>query len=205
LSTLSVGALGLGGAALGGAALWAFDSAPYPYAQRRLLDIPLPYLGQRRLEQVLQPRPGERLLELGPGTGLQSVPTAAALGESGRLDVVDIQQEMLDHVGRRAAGAGVTNVVATCASGQELPFPDGSFDAAYTVTALGEMPEPREAFAELARVVKPGGRVVVGEFFDRHQVPKNRLVEFADGAGLRLERMTGPWFAYYALLRKTAA
>ncbi|MGW0412340.1 hypothetical protein ACWDZX_13720 [Streptomyces collinus] len=54
------------GAALA-AAWWLGDTAPYPYAQRGLLDVPLPFLTAGRMDAVLRPRPGERMLEIGPG------------------------------------------------------------------------------------------------------------------------------------------
>ncbi|MGW1880544.1 hypothetical protein [Streptomyces sp. NPDC001975] len=59
------------GAALA-AVWWLGDTAPYPYAQRGLLDVLLPFLTADRMDAVLRPRPGERILEIGPGTGLQS-------------------------------------------------------------------------------------------------------------------------------------
>ena len=84
--------------ALAAGTWWFTDQAPYPYAQRRLLDLQLPFLAKADLDQILQPRTGERMLELGPGTGLQTLHIAPQLGPEGRLDIVDIQQEMLDHV-----------------------------------------------------------------------------------------------------------
>jgi hypothetical protein len=92
------------GAALA-AAWWLGDTAPYPYAQRGLLAVPLPFLTAGRMDAVLRPRPGERMLEIGPGTGLQSLHVAPQLGPEGRLDVLDIQQEMLGHVMCRAPSA----------------------------------------------------------------------------------------------------
>lgn len=155
-------------AAVGG--WWFGDRAPYPYAQRWILDLPLPGLGNDRLDQVLQPQPGERILEIGPGTGRQALHMAAQLEPGGRLDIVDVQQQMLDHVLRRAADRKLGNIVATCADAQQLPFPDHCFDAAYLITTLGEIPRPGRTLRELHRVLRTGGRLVVGEFFDRHQV-----------------------------------
>ncbi|HEY4004436.1 MAG TPA: methyltransferase domain-containing protein [Pseudonocardia sp.] len=179
---------------------WASDSAPYPYSQRWLLDLPLPLLSQRRLERLLEPAPGERVLEIGPGTGLQSLPVASRLGGSGRLDIVDVQQRMLDHVMSRAAHRSLANIVPTKADAQALPFPAGTFDAAYLVTALGEIPEPDRTLRELRRVLKVDGRLVVGEFFDRHQVRRRALARHAQTAGLRVTQSIGPPFAYYARL-----
>ncbi|HEX4787776.1 MAG TPA: hypothetical protein VH372_04895, partial [Actinospica sp.] len=73
---------GLAVAAAAGA-WWFTDQAPYPYAQRRLLDLQLPFLAKADLDQILQPRPGEQMLELGPGTGLQTLHIAPQLGPEG--------------------------------------------------------------------------------------------------------------------------
>jgi len=59
-------AAGIAGA---GVLAWFSDRAPYPYAQRRVLDVPLPLLSPARLATVLAPRTGQRVLEIGPGTG----------------------------------------------------------------------------------------------------------------------------------------
>ncbi|MDH6580237.1 methyltransferase domain-containing protein [Kitasatospora sp. MAP5-34] len=193
-----------GAAAAAVAAWWAFDSAPYPYAQHWLLDLPLPFLSLPRLDGMLQPRPGERILEIGPGTGLQSLHVAPQLGTDGRLDIVDIQQEMLDHVMRRAGENGIGTIVPTLADAHHLPFDDASFDAAYLVTALGEIPDPATTLSELRRVLKPTGRLVVGEFFDRHQIRPARLIGHAAEAGLHLEKLIGPPFSYYARLHPCA-
>ncbi|GAA4635018.1 methyltransferase domain-containing protein [Actinoallomurus vinaceus] len=188
-------------AAAGGAAAaawWFGDRAPYPYTQRGLLDIPLPYLTCAGLDEVLRPRPGERILEIGPGTGLQSLHVAPQLGPVGRLDVVDIQPEMLDHVTRRAEERGITTITATESDARTLPFAEETFDAVYLVTALGEIPEPERVLSEAARVLAPAGRLVVGEFFDRHWIPFGRLHRLADASGLHFEVRRGPTLAYLA-------
>jgi ubiquinone/menaquinone biosynthesis C-methylase UbiE len=186
------------------AAWWFGDRAPYPYSQRGLLDIQLPYLRCARLDEVLQPRPGERILEIGPGTGLQSMHVAPQLGPDGRLDVVDIQSEMLDHVARRAKERYITNIVTTESDARELPFGDCVFDAVYLVTALGEIPDPDQVLREAARVLTPGGRLVVGEFFDRHWIPFGRLHRLADRCGLHLHVRRGWTFAYLARFQPCA-
>jgi SAM-dependent methyltransferase len=196
---------GLAAAGGGAAAAWWFgDRAPYPYAQRALLDIPLPYLTCGRLDEVLRPRPGERILEIGPGTGLQSMHVAPQLGPAGRLDVVDIQAEMLDHVTRRAAERAITNLTATESDARELRFGDDVFDAVYLVTALGEIPDPDRVLSEVARVLTPHGRLVVGEFFDRHWIPFGRLHRLADTSGLHLEVRRGSTLAYLARFKPCA-
>jgi ubiquinone/menaquinone biosynthesis C-methylase UbiE len=188
-------------AATAAAAWWWTDSAPYPYAQHRLLDLPLPFLTNRRLDVLLGLRPGERVLEIGPGTGLQALHVAGRLGAAGRLDIVDIQQPMLDHVMRRAAARNIGPIVPARADARDLPFDDASFDAAYLVTVLGEIPDPAAALREIRRVLKPGGRLVIGEFADRHYVPLVTLLGYANDAGLRPSAWLGPPLAYLARLQ----
>jgi ubiquinone/menaquinone biosynthesis C-methylase UbiE len=190
--------------AVAAAAWWYTDSAPYPYAQRWLLDLPLPFLTNRRLDALLAVREGERILEIGPGTGLQALYVAKQLGEQGRLDIVDVQAPMLDHVMRRARAGGIGSIVPTRADARDLPFDAASFDAAYLVTALGEIPDPATALNELSRVLKPGGRLVVGEFFDRHFVPLITLLRYGNAAGLRQAGRLGPPLAYLARFEKRA-
>lgn len=187
-----------GAAAVAAAAWWFGDKAPYPYAQRRLLDIPLPALTNDRLDEMLRPKPGERILEIGPGTGLQSLYVAPQLGPQGRLDIVDIQPEMLNHVVLRAIERGITNITAAEADARRLPFDQHTFDAVYLVTALGEIPEPEEVLREAVRVLTPEGRLVVGEFFDRHWIPFGRLHCIADACGLHLGARQGSTLAYLA-------
>ncbi|MGW4808443.1 methyltransferase domain-containing protein [Kitasatospora sp. NPDC004272] len=188
---------GLTATAAGAAALsgWAFDSAPYPYAQHRILPLLLPLLGQERLDAMLELRQGERVLEVGPGTGLQALRTAPQLGPGGRLDIVDVQQEMLDHVMGRAALRSLTTIAPTLADARHLPFEDAVFDAAYLVPAPGEILRPEVTPAELGRVVKPDGRIVVGEFFDRHQVRRTAPARHANAVGLHVTRLIGPPFS----------
>jgi ubiquinone/menaquinone biosynthesis C-methylase UbiE len=192
-------------AAAAAAAWWWADSAPYPYAQHRLLDLPLPFLTNRRLDALLGAQPGERILEIGPGTGLQALYVAGRLGAGGRLDIVDIQQPMLDHVMRRAEDNNIGSIVPARADARELPYDDASFDAAYLVTVLGEIPDPGVVVREIGRVLKPGGRLVVGEFMDRHYVPLVTLLGYANAAGLRPSARLGPPLAYFAMFQSSSA
>jgi predicted O-methyltransferase YrrM len=83
----AIAAAAAAAAATGAALWWCSDRAPYPYEQHRLLDIQLPFLTRRRLDALLGVTPGLRILEVGPGTGLQALHVAAQLGPGGRLVV----------------------------------------------------------------------------------------------------------------------
>jgi SAM-dependent methyltransferase len=169
-----------------------------PYAHRWMAQLPKPGVSVGRMLDVLDPQPKERLLEIGPGTGYYSLPVAKRLGK-GRLEVFDIQQEFLDLVSERAAKKGVENVVCWQGDARDLLFEDNRFDGAFLVTVLGEIPDGDAALRELARVVKPGGRVVFGEVaFDPHIVSLGDLKQRCEAAGLRFERKAGTPLGYVA-------
>ncbi len=89
--------------AVGGVAVWwRRNPSACPYSQRFSLEWPHPFIPRPRLRESLAPEPGERVLEVGPGTGYYSLHTARWIGPDGTLDILDIQQEMLDHTTRRA-------------------------------------------------------------------------------------------------------
>ena len=91
-----------GAAVLGGALWWRKHPSACPYGQRFWVEPPHPLITRKRLREVLAPRSGERMLEAGPGTGYYTLDVAEWISPSGQLDIVDVQQEMLDHTMRRA-------------------------------------------------------------------------------------------------------
>jgi ubiquinone/menaquinone biosynthesis C-methylase UbiE len=192
----------LAGAAVAAGAYWARrNPSACPYAQRWMIEIPHPLITRSRLREALDPRPGERVLEIGPGTGYYSTEIAEWIGRDGSLEIFDIQQEMLDHTMRRMSELGIANVAATQGDARELPYEDASFDAAVLVTVLGEIPDQDAALREIARVLRPGGRLIVGEMFvDPHMVTLGALERRAEAAGLHLERHNGTRLAYFARL-----
>jgi ubiquinone/menaquinone biosynthesis C-methylase UbiE len=189
-----------GAGVLGAALWWRRNPSACPYNQRFWVEAPHPLITRPRLREALAPAPGQRLLEVGPGTGYYALEVAAWIEPGGRLDVFDLQQEMLDHTLRRAEERGIGgNIVAMQGDARSLPYEDATFDAAYLVTVLGEIPDQEAALRELARVVKPGGRVVVGELFgDPHWVSPAKLRARAERAGLRFEHRIGSPLGYFA-------
>jgi ubiquinone/menaquinone biosynthesis C-methylase UbiE len=194
--TLALGGVG----AVGAVALWwRKNPSACPYSQRFWVEAPHPFITRRRLREILEPAPGDRILEVGPGTGYYALEVAEWIGPAGSLSVFDLQPEMLDHTMRGAADRGLENVEPRQGDAQDLPYPDSSFDAAYLVTVLGEIPDQDAALRELRRVLKPDGRLVVGELMgDPHVVLFRRLREHAEAAGLRFERRLGGFLGYFA-------
>ena len=189
------------GAVVAVALWWRRNPSACPYSQRFWVQAPHPLITRERLRRVLDPRPGERVLEVGPGTGYYSLPLAEWVGPLGRLELLDVQQEMLDHTLRRA-GALAERMQGTQGDATQLPYPDGIFDAAVLVTVLGEVPDQEAALRELARVLKPDGRLVVGELAgDPHVVFPRALERRAGAAGLRVEHRDGTALGYFARLR----
>jgi SAM-dependent methyltransferase len=197
----------LGAAAVGGFLYARRNPSACPYSQRWMIEIPKPGVSRGRILELLDPQPKEKLLELGPGTGYYSLDVAGRLGDRGRLEIFDLQQEMLDHTMNRARSAGITNIRDWQGdASQPLIFEDNRFDGAFLVTVLGEIPDPDAALRELARVVKPGGRVVFGEVaFDPHVVTLDTLKQRAEAAGLRFERKAGSPLGYVARFAVPAA
>ncbi len=195
-------AIGLFGAAIVGAALWwRKNPSACPYGQRFWVEAPHPVISRDRLRSVLAPQPGERVLEIGPGTGYYTLDLAGWVGPEGRVEIFDLQQEFLDHVSGRAGERGLANIVPTQGDATALPYEDGSIDAVALTAVLGEIPDPVAALREIRRVLKPGGRLVVGELFgDPHFTTLSSLKRQAAEAGLSFETHSGNWFAYFARL-----
>ena len=176
--------------------------APMPHLLRWTLRVPRGNQSPEHLKRILEPRTGERVLEIGPGIGIHALPMARALAPDGTLDVLDVQQAMLDDLMRRARAAAITNIVARLGDARRLPYPQGTFDAAYLVGVLGEVPDEHAALRELRRVLKPTGRLVVGEVaFDPDFVTFGSLGQRAGRAGFVFERRLGGSLSYLARFR----
>jgi ubiquinone/menaquinone biosynthesis C-methylase UbiE len=194
--------LGVAGLATLGAALWwRKNPSACPYGQRFWVEAPHPVITRDRLREVLAPRPGERLLEIGPGTGYYTLDIAEWLGPDGRVEIFDLQQEFLDHVMGRVAERGFGNVVPTRGDATALPYEDDSIDAVVVTAVLGEILDSVAALREIRRVLKPDGRLVVGELFgDPHFTTQGSLKRQAAEAGLSYEAHSGNRLAYFARL-----
>jgi len=194
--------LGVAGLATLGAALWWRNNpSACPYGQRFWVEAPHPIVTRERLHYVMRPQPGERVLEIGPGTGYYTLDIAEWVGPGGKVEIFDLQQEFLDHTMRRAGERGLENVVPTQGDATALAYEDASMDAVVLNAVLGEIPDPTAALREIRRVLKPGGRLLVGELFgDPHFTTQAALRREGADAGLSYEEESGYWFGYVARL-----
>lgn len=169
-----------------------------PYEQRRWTEFPRPFVTRTRLRETLALAGDERVLEVGPGTGYYSIHVARWLSGGGTLEILDVQQRMLEHTMRRAHEIGAENIIPTQGDATRLPYPDDAFDAAYLVATLGEVPDQQCVLEELRRVLKSGGRLVVGESQpDPHMVGFRTLRELAEASGLAFEKRSGGPLGYF--------
>ena len=147
----------------------------------------------RRTAEVAELRPGLRVLDVSSGRGTQAVFYAVEYG----VDVtgVDISPEMVRKATERAAAAGVSGRVRfQLGDSQALGWPDATFDVAINECAVG-IPDDSEAVVrEMARVIKPGGRVVIHESTWRKPMSaaeKNDLAERYGTTPLERDEWTG--------------
>jgi demethylmenaquinone methyltransferase/2-methoxy-6-polyprenyl-1,4-benzoquinol methylase len=109
--------------------------------------------------KAVAPKRGERILDLAAGTGTSSASLAAS---GAKVVAADFSPGMIE-VGKKQQ-TGNPNIEFLVADGMDLPFADDEFDAVTISFGLRNIVEPRTALAELYRVTKPGGRIVICEF-----------------------------------------
>ena len=102
---------------------------------------------------------GETVLDIGCGAGTDLLLAARRVGPSGRAIGIDMTEAMRDRARASAAAAGLTNVEVHRADATVLPLPDSSVDVVISNGVLNLVPEKDKAFAEILRVLRPGGRL----------------------------------------------
>ncbi|HTU85818.1 MAG TPA: class I SAM-dependent methyltransferase [Solirubrobacteraceae bacterium] len=145
---------------------------------------------RRAMIDAVDPRPGQRILDVATGTGL----VASGLVRRGATVVaLDQSEHMLARARKRAGDAAMTFVQGEA---ERLPFPDRSFDALTFTYLLRYVDDPAATMRELARVVKPGGRIGMVEFGVPRSPPLRALWRVHTRAGLpALGRLVSPaWY-----------
>ena len=125
----------------------------------------------------------ECVVDVGCGAGIDSLIAAKMVGPTGRVIGVDMTPQMLDKAGRAAAVAGMTNVEFRRGFAESLPIPDRWADVVISNGVLNLMPDKLAALQEMARVLKPTGRLQIGDIVVQKPVP--------EGAKRKIDLWTG--------------
>jgi arsenite methyltransferase len=151
---------------------------------------------QRTLDRI-EPHPGNRVLEVGPGPGRLLVPAAARVLPGGEVVGLDVQQGMIDRLNKRAAT--IPNITTLLGNAEDMPLESNSFDVVYLAMVLGEIPKRSAALAECHRVLKPGGRLSITEMLaDPHFQSQTTVARLAGDAGFEPRLVVGRWYSFTA-------
>jgi len=117
--------------------------------------------------------PGEHVVDVGCGAGIDSLIAAKMVGAGGHVIGVDMTAAMLNKAQRAAAEAGFAHVEFRHGYAESLPVPDGWADVIISNGVLNLMPDKSAALREMARVLKPTGRLQVGDILVQKPVPQS--------------------------------
>jgi SAM-dependent methyltransferase len=158
------------------------------YSPEELAQVP-----QRALEGALgvanhlryaDIEPGETILDLGCGAGIDTILAANRTGPTGRVIALDFLPEMLERTAAAAAEAGLQNVAPLEGEIEAIPLADGSVDQIVSNGVVNLAPRKRRVLAECARVLRPGGKLCVSDLtVGDEELPPEILTHPATWAG----------------------
>lgn len=135
-------------------------------------DIVERFVGVGNPFTVCEPAPGGRVLDVGCGCGLDTFVAALLVGPAGRTTGLDLTVEMLEWPRETCAASGLENVEFLEGSAENLPFADASFDLVISNGALNLVPDKDAAFAEIRRVLRPGGAFTAADLLVVETIPE---------------------------------
>jgi arsenite methyltransferase len=146
-------------------------------------DALLASLGCGNPTAVAELREGEVVLDLGSGGGIDVILSARRVGPTGRAYGLDMTEEMLDLARRNVADAGVGNVELLRGHIEDVPLPDDSVDVVISNCVVNLSADKAAVFAEIARVLRPGGRVGVSDVVAEDRLTEAQRAERGDFSG----------------------
>jgi SAM-dependent methyltransferase len=128
-------------------------------------------------------KPGETIVDLGCGGGLDVLLAAVKVGPAGRAIGIDMTPEMIDRARRNAERQKTTNVEFHLSTIDKLPLADTSVDCVISNCVINLVPDKRSVFREVFRVLKPGGRVAVSDIALKKPLPDDLAASVAAYVG----------------------
>jgi ubiquinone/menaquinone biosynthesis C-methylase UbiE len=188
-------------AALGIGWRWASRRWSIPCPAFLAWSLESPFLqrlnGTRATMDRLELRPGQKILEVGPGPGRLLIPAAKQVLPGGEAVGIDIQPAMIHRLLHRAREAGVTNLTAIIGDATRPLVPEASFDVVFLCATLGEIPDRAGVLVQCYRALKPGGVLSITEMAgDPHYQMRSVVKRLAEAAGFQFQSVRGGWWLY---------
>lgn len=183
-------------------------SLPCPSALSWAVDGPLVdfFAGTTTTLDRMDLKPGMTIIEIGPGPGRLLLRAARRVLPGGKVIGVELQQGMIDKLGKKLAHDDPGNVEVIHADATKVELPRESADLVFLCTVLGEIPDRAKAVANCFDALKPGGRLSITEIIgDPHYQSRAKVEELARQAGFEPEHTDGNWRMYTANFLKPAA
>ncbi len=174
-------------------------------AERRRLLAPHETLGK------LGYKKGDAMADIGCGTGLFTIPAAAISGEEAKIYAIDVSEEMLAEVEKRAENAGFHNIMTVKSDEYDFKLDNEVVDFVLICAVLHEIDNQKRFILEAQRVCRPGGTVSVIEFNEietgfgpplSDRLPRNQVIELLNGAGFINASEKDISEAFYAVTAK---
>ncbi len=157
------------------------------YGALELADLPEPAvlasLGCGNPVAVAELREGETVLDLGSGGGIDVLLSARRVGPRGRAIGLDMTDEMLELARRTAARTGASNVTFLRGTIEAIPLPDAAVDVVISNCVVNLAADKRAVFREIARVLRPGGRIGISDIVAADDLTAEERAERGDYAG----------------------
>jgi ubiquinone/menaquinone biosynthesis C-methylase UbiE len=128
-------------------------------------------------------RPGEQVVDVGCGAGLDTLIAAQQVGPEGRVIAVDMTPEMRAKTALGARELGLSNVEVRDGFAEALPVKDHVADVVISNGVVNLCPDKRAVFREMRRVLKPGGRIQIGDILVHKEVPQDAKDDIALWSG----------------------
>ena len=148
-------------------------------------------------------RPGDKVLEIGPGPGRLLIPAARRVMPGGEVVGIDIQPKMIELLEARAKAAEITNLTTILGDATQPPCSRGELRSRLPLHDLGRDPGSFGCPGSVLRALKPGGRLSITELIpDPHYQTRSTVRRLAEEAGFRLLSIQGGWSFLYRQLRQ---